>query len=83
MAHFCGLSLSDHLANLKLQVAQASVPILVHSITLPGGADIFWRSLDEDFNADDWRVRFAAVEKVTLLFRFLEDRTVKKSNVLK
>ncbi len=66
-----------------MQVAQASVPILVHSITLPGGADIFWRSLDEDFNADDWRVRFAAVEKVTLLFRFLEDRTVKKSNVLK
>ena len=46
------------------QVAQASVPILVHSITLPGGADMFWRSLDEDFNSDDWRVRFAAVEKV-------------------
>ncbi len=65
------------------QVAQASVPILVHSITLPGGADAFWHSLDEDFHAEDWRVRFAAVEKVTLIFRFLDERTVKKSHVLK
>lgn len=32
------------------QVAAASVPILIHSITLPGGADIFWTCLDEDFH---------------------------------
>ena len=61
------------------QVAQAAVPILLHSITLPGGADIFWKALDDDFNNEDWRVRFSAVEKVTLMFRFLEDRPVKKS----
>ena len=34
--------------------------------------------LDDDFTDDDWRVRFAAVEKATLVFRFLEDRPVKK-----
>ena len=65
------------------QVAQAAVPIILHSITLPGGADIFWKALDEDFNNEDWRVRFSAVEKVTLMFRFLEERPLKKSHALR
>ena len=28
--------------------------------------------------SDDWRVRFAAVEKATVIFRFLDDKPVKK-----
>ncbi len=37
------------------------------------------QSLDEDFTSDDWRVRFSAVDKTTLLFRFLEERVVRNS----
>ena len=33
--------------------------------------DIFWRMLDEDFNHEDWKVRFAAVERTTLMFRLV------------
>ncbi len=78
-----GLNLSSIDPAVNLQVAQAAVPLLLHSITLTGGADIFWKSLDEDFNAEDWRVRFAATEKVTLIFRFLEDKPVKRSTALR
>ena len=39
--------------------------------------------MDEDFHSDDWRVRFAAVEKVTVIFRFLDDKPVKKSAALR
>ena len=57
---------------------KVAVPLILHALTLPSGAEIFWRMLDDDFTDDDWRVRFAAVEKATLVFRFLEDRPVKK-----
>ncbi len=50
-------------------MSQVAVPIILHSLTLPGGADTFWKMLDEDYNDEDWRVRFAAVEKTTLIFR--------------
>lgn len=50
------------------QVAQAAVPIILHSITLPGGAEIFWRALDEDFNNEDWEGRRRR-EGVVRLFR--------------
>ena len=36
---------------------------------MPHGADIFWKILDEEFNHEEWKIRFAAVEKTTLLFR--------------
>nr|XP_040575380.1 protein unc-79 homolog [Lepeophtheirus salmonis] len=65
------------------QVAQVSVPILLHAITLPGGSDVFWKSVDDDFQDDDWRVRFAAVEKTTVIFRFLEPKAIRKSQNLR
>ena len=55
----------------------------VISHTSIGGADIFWRALDDDFHSDDWRTRFSAAEKVTLMFRFLEDKPVRKSQALR
>ncbi len=58
-------------------VAQVAVPLMMHAVSLPGGADVFWRALDEDFHSDDWRVRYAAVEKVTVIFRFLPDNRKK------
>ena len=39
------------------QVAQVAVPLLMHSAGLPGGADVLWKALDEDFHSEDWRVR--------------------------
>ena len=65
------------------QVGQVAVPLILHAVTLPGGADALWKVLDEDFHSDDWRVRFAAVEKVTVIFRFLDDKPVKKSAALR
>ncbi|ELU08396.1 hypothetical protein CAPTEDRAFT_227700 [Capitella teleta] len=51
------------------QVSTMAVPLLLYCLTLPSGADIFWRLVEDDFNCDDWRIRFAAVEKVTMIAR--------------
>ena len=64
-------------------MGQVAVPLILHAVTLPGGADALWKVLDEDFHSDDWRVRFAAVEKVTVILRFLDDKPVKKSAALR
>ena len=65
------------------QIAMIAVPILLQSITLAHGSDIMWRTLDRDFLATDWRTRFTAVEKTTLLLRFLTEAPVKKSQALR
>ncbi len=51
-----------------------AVPLLLQAVPLQYGSDMLWRILDEDFNAEDWRVRFAAVEKATLIFRLASVR---------
>ena len=65
------------------QVALIAVPLLLMSLSLPHGSDILWKIIDEEFNSSEWQVRFAAVEKTTLLFRFLTDFPVKKSQELR
>merc|ERR1712066_770086 len=67
------------LASSHSQVALIGVPLLLMSLTLPHGSDILWKIIDEEFNSPDWKVRFAAVEKTTLIFRFLSELPVKKS----
>lgn len=42
------------------QLCEQAVPLLVHCITLPVGADTFWRQIEEDFKSTDWRRRFTA-----------------------
>ena len=71
------------LDSTQSQVAQVAVPLLLYSVTLPGGSDVFWHVIDQDFQSKDWRVRFAAVEKVTVLFRFLESRPTRRSQNLR
>ena len=56
-----------------------AVPILMHSVGLPGGADVLWKALDTDFQSEDWRTRFAAVERVTVIFRFLPENMGKRN----
>ncbi|ERL94236.1 hypothetical protein D910_11517, partial [Dendroctonus ponderosae] len=54
-------------------ICQEAVPLLLHCITLPAGPDVFWRVIQDDFHNQDWRVRFTAVERVTVLARFMAD----------
>lgn len=62
-----GLCDSDH-----SHICQEAVPILLHCITLPAGSDVFWRVIQDDFHSSDWCVRFTAVERVTVIARFMD-----------
>ncbi|XP_043258139.1 protein unc-79 homolog [Colletes gigas] len=53
-------------------IAQVTVPLLLHCITLPSGTRTFWCLIQEEFHNTDWRVRFVAVERVTLIARFMD-----------
>lgn len=61
-------------------ISSACVPLLLHCITLPLGSDVFWRIVQEAFHDADWRIRFAAVERVTVITRFM-DSTPLRSEV--
>ncbi|KAG7202977.1 hypothetical protein KM043_010111 [Ampulex compressa] len=61
-------------------IAQVTVPLLLHCVTLPCGTDTFWRLVQEEFHNSDWRVRFVAVERVTLIARFMDSTPLR--NVL-
>ena len=39
---------------------------------MPVGSDAFWKILQECFQHSDWRVRFQAVERVTVIARFMD-----------
>ncbi|XP_037086283.1 protein unc-79 homolog [Pollicipes pollicipes] len=60
------------------QVPEIAVPVLLHAITLPCGADVFWQIVGNEFHSDDWKVRFTAVERATVLARFLEPPMVRQ-----
>lgn len=53
-------------------ISQVCVPLLLHCITLPVGSDMFWKILNEVFHNSDWRIRFQAVERVTVIARFMD-----------
>ncbi|EAT36519.1 AAEL011392-PA [Aedes aegypti] len=53
-------------------ICEVSVPILLHCITLPLGSDVFWNVVQDAFHDSDWRVRFKAVERVTVITRFMD-----------
>jgi len=63
-------------------VAQTSVSLLLHCLTLPGGSDVFWKIMESDFHSKDWKTRFSAVERMVLVCQFLDDPTVKQSSIL-
>ncbi|XP_071164350.1 protein unc-79 homolog isoform X1 [Mytilus edulis] len=64
------------------QLAFIAVPLLVHCLTLPTGADICWKIVEDAYTSEDWRVRFAAVEKVTVLCRLLDLDSISHNQVL-
>jgi hypothetical protein len=64
------------------QISQLAVPLLLHSITLPSGRDMFWKLVENDFHDKNWRARFTAVERVTTIAHFLDGSAVKNSSSL-
>ena len=64
------------------QISQLAVPLLLHSITLPSGRDMFWKLVENDFHAKNFRTRFTAVERVTTIAHFLDAVAVKNSSSL-
>uniref|UniRef100_A0A8C0JCB5 Unc-79 homolog, NALCN channel complex subunit n=1 Tax=Chelonoidis abingdonii TaxID=106734 RepID=A0A8C0JCB5_CHEAB len=65
------------------QLSSLAVPLLLHALSLPHGADIFWTVINSNFNSKDWKMRFEAVEKVAVLCRFLDIHSVTKNHPLK
>ncbi|XP_068085270.1 protein unc-79 homolog [Anabrus simplex] len=65
--HLWDLCNSEH-----SHICQVCVPLLLHCITLPSGSDVFWKVIQEEFHNADWRVRFIAVERVTVMARFMD-----------
>lgn len=49
-------------------VAEVCVQLLLHFITLPCGADIFWKLCETHFNHQDWKVRFQAGQYTVFSF---------------
>lgn len=64
------------------QICEQAVPILLHCITLPVGADMFWKQIQEEFQSPDWRRRFTAVERVVTITRFMDSHPVRNSQHL-
>nr|XP_045011054.1 protein unc-79 homolog isoform X4 [Jaculus jaculus] len=65
------------------QLSSLAVPLLLHALSLPHGADIFWTIINGNFNSRDWKMRFEAVEKVAVICRFLDIHSVTKNHLLK
>uniref|UniRef100_H3BIL2 Unc-79 homolog, NALCN channel complex subunit n=1 Tax=Latimeria chalumnae TaxID=7897 RepID=H3BIL2_LATCH len=65
------------------QLSSVAVPLLLHALSLPHGVDIFWAIVDNNFNSNDWKTRFEAVEKVAVLCRFLDIHSITKNHLLK
>ncbi|XP_059771810.1 protein unc-79 homolog isoform X2 [Balaenoptera ricei] len=65
------------------QLSSLAVPLLLHALSLPHGADIFWAIINGNFNSKDWKMRFEAVEKVAVICRFLDIHSVTKNHLLK
>ncbi|KAM9293856.1 protein unc-79 homolog isoform 2-T2 [Gastrophryne carolinensis] len=81
--HMLILSLWRVLKSEFSQLSSLAVPLLLHALSLPYGADIFWTIINTNFNSKDWKMRFEAVEKVAVLCRFLDIHSLTKNHLLK
>lgn len=68
LAVFCLASLWGVVKSEFSQLSSLAVPLLLHALSLPHGADIFWTIINSNFNSKDWKMRFEAgrPEKCTL-----------------
>ncbi|XP_063244249.1 protein unc-79 homolog [Bacillus rossius redtenbacheri] len=63
-------------------ICQVCVPLLLHCITLSSGSDMFWKVVQDEFHSTDWRDRFVAVERVTVIARFMDSTPLRSSHTL-
>lgn len=63
-------------------MSQLCVQILLHCICLPYGAEKLCDEVENAFSDDDWRERSSAVEKVTVIARFLEKEHIKSNSIV-
>ncbi|CAG9855370.1 unnamed protein product [Phyllotreta striolata] len=63
-------------------ICQTVVPLLLHCITLPAGSDVFWRIIQEAFHSNNWCVRYTAVERVTVITRFMDSTPLRNVHQL-
>lgn len=57
-------------------IAQRVVPLLLHCCCLPFGAERLCSELEKDFTSEEWKDRFAAVDKVGLMCQFVSDEYI-------
>ncbi|XP_047508283.1 protein unc-79 homolog isoform X3 [Pieris napi] len=60
-------------------ICSVAVPVLLHCVTLPGGADVLCALVRDSFHHHDEQKRFIAVERVTMLIRFMDGSPIKSS----
>jgi hypothetical protein len=46
------------------QIGQLAVPLIIHSITLPCGEEVFWNTVNRDFTSEQWEIRFKAGRQI-------------------
>uniref|UniRef100_A0A5S6R432 Uncoordinated protein 79 n=1 Tax=Trichuris muris TaxID=70415 RepID=A0A5S6R432_TRIMR len=64
------------------QISELCTCLIFHCLSLPSGADVFWSVVSADFTDNDFSTRFAAVEKVTVLSWFIDQRIIKSSLII-
>ncbi|CAH2985737.1 unnamed protein product [Chilo suppressalis] len=60
-------------------ICSVAVPVLLHCVTLAGGADVFCGLVRDQFHHHEARVRFTAVERVSIIIRFMDGSPIKTS----
>ncbi|KAF4533554.1 hypothetical protein B566_EDAN001039 [Ephemera danica] len=63
-------------------ICEVCVPVLLHCVTLPCGLEVFWNVVQSAFHHHDWRQRFIAVERVTVIARFLDTTPLRNQQQL-
>ncbi|XP_055329000.1 protein unc-79 homolog [Paramacrobiotus metropolitanus] len=53
-------------------LASEVLPLIAHCASLGSGTEVFWNILDDHFLNDAWTIRFSAVVKTCILFRFVD-----------
>ncbi|KAL0868664.1 hypothetical protein ABMA27_008117 [Loxostege sticticalis] len=60
-------------------ICSVAVPVLLYCVTLAWGADVFCNLIRDQFHHHDHRVRFTAVERVSIIIRFMDGSPIKTS----
>ena len=57
----------------RSELCEVCVPLLLHCISLPSGAEALVDEAESTFTNRDWKVRFDGVSKVTVIARYIQN----------